>query len=315
MGNEVVIVMVAIDRDTNNPVFLKKSFLSIASLAALRSNRCIRVSLYTNSQYELIVPLKEFVNNYNKKIEITVKCIDVDLFKNPPKYYKLRSIRECLGDALNGLYYVDVDTIFVDNPFDYLDDVVCHFHSDVACASELNSYLEGFHANINSGFIYLRNTSKAISVVEFWASDFLNRVAATAKHIDKVADQPSLRRALDEYRVSATLIPKEFNFRGHEAQFYTDWAWSRIYCIHNNLIYIDGGIGRFMALNRNMLRGVSLRDSLEDSILDFKRLGDFVNKKSDMAHRPRIVSFLFWPRFDRLISFYSKKIIVRLKKR
>ena len=234
MTEKIILVFVAHDlNDQHN--FFGRFVVSVLSLSLFLDEKFeIRLQLPFNKKNDarVAVILSKLKNYSNLELKVEFDVVD-DV--TTPKLQKISFLLSILKEQ-KFVFYVDVDTIFLGNPFRTIIESVDGFSADFAAVQELNTSGDGLIHPINSGFMYLRNSRLVLSTLELWKSDYQRKLA------DKnfpllVADQPVLRNAIDKNKLSVFFLPKEMNFRGHEAQYFIDWSWSKIYLVHNHLIF------------------------------------------------------------------------------
>jgi hypothetical protein len=288
MYKQITICLVAIDVD-DTTFYLDRALLSVVSIYKYIDSK-IKITVYTNNTNKFSHKLVQIYKKELNRISPLLNIVDISDFGDfiAPKQIKIKGIIDTLENSKDEsiTVFIDVDLICIGNWHKTLQKLLYQSKVDIMACIELNSLEVSSYPNINSGFVIIKKNTINTKIVNRWLESFefciKNSINPRLEH-----DQPHFRRALSEFMPNLICLPKEYNFRGHEAQIFTDWAWGDVFGVHNNLIF-----SQFSELLMDSKIGAKNSKFFIEKKID--ELEFFCNKKSKKINTPRLINFYFF---------------------
>ena len=210
-----------------------KGLISALSLMNLTEEQNIKIELYTN-KVDFYGKLQSLVDS-----KISLVYYEGDTFT--PKYHKINNFHSMIvnsvDEKIDYIMFIDADTLVVKNIFNVIRQNYRNLNYELLIAHELNTKIGTDQViNYNSGLLFVRPTSTIFQVIKDWLKTYGEEVKICEKPL-AVHDQPHLRQAIKRYNPIVGTLPKNCNYRGHEAQGFTDWLWDDIFVMHNHEMY------------------------------------------------------------------------------
>lgn len=219
--------------DTHNYEYCVKGLISALSIIHIKDDHNIEIDLYTNKS-DFCAKIQSVVD-----LNIRLVCYDDDVYT--PKYHKIKNLQTMIKSSdheyIDYFMFIDADTLVVENIFNIIRQNFGNQNYELLIAHELNTKIgiDQF-INYNSGLLFIRPTSNILHILNDWLASYLEEVSLSKDPL-KVHDQPHLRKAINHYNPVVGTLPKNCNYRGHEAQGFMDWLWDDIFVLHNHEMY------------------------------------------------------------------------------